>query len=163
MKNGWQLFFWFLLDTNSMFGLFPREAISHNFTVLSGCYCQYSRLIKSLWHNWPVSLICYPPCCIDLPSHKRLFEGCWSPIYICNTFVLIKCSHSMEIGYLTKWLEPTVIRLIVVTVGAIVPHRSIFRVAWYWILKSKRSDQITWWKLVPIGFHSNIEEACENF
>lgn len=141
-----------LLDINSMFGLFPREAISHNFTVLSGCCCQYSRLIKSLWYKWPATLICYPPCCIDSPSHKRLFEGCWSPIYICNTFVLIKCSHSMEIGYLTKWLEPTVMRLIVVTVAAIVPRRSIFRVAGYRFLKSKGSDQITCWYLMANVF-----------
>lgn len=136
-----------------MFGLFPREAISHNSTVLSGCYCQYSHLIKSLWHKWPATLICYPPCCIDSPSRKRLFEGCWSPIYICSTFVLIKCSHSMEIGYLTKWLEPAVMRLIAVTVAAIVPYGSIFRVAGYWIKKkSKSTDKITWWNLMADCF-----------
>lgn len=93
---------------------FPERLLAIISLSLSGCCCQYSRLIKSLWHKWPATLICYPPRCIDSPSHKRLFEGCWSPIYICNTFVLIKCSHSMEIGYLTKWLEPTVIRLIAV-------------------------------------------------
>lgn len=141
-----------LPDISSMFGLFPSEAISHNSTVLSGHCCHYSHLIKSLWHKWPAALICYPPCCIDCPSHKRLFEGCWSPIYICNTFVLIKCSHSMEIGYLTKWLEPAVIRLIAVTVAASVPYRSIFRVAGYWILKSESSDQITWWNLMTSHF-----------
>lgn len=139
-----------------MFGLFPTEAISHNFTVVSGRFCHYSHLIKSLWHKWPVTLICYPPCCIDSPNHKRLFEGCWSPIYFCNTFVLIKCSHSMEIGYLTKWLELRVIQLIAVTVAAIVPCRSIFRVAGYGFLKSKRSDQITWWNLIADCFSTVI-------
>lgn len=85
-------------------------------------------------------------------GHKRLFEGCWSPIHICNTFVLIKCSHSMEIGSLTKRLGPRVIRLIVVTVAASAPRRSIFRVACYWLLKSKRSDQITGWNVMTSCF-----------
>lgn len=90
------------------------------------------------WHWFAILLIA-----LTGRGHQRLFEGCWSPIHICNTFVLIKCSHGMEIGSLTKRLGPRVIRLIVVTVAAGAPGRSIFRVACYWLVKSKRSDQIT--------------------
>lgn len=132
---------YFFLHINNVFDLF-RGVFSHNFTVLSGRRRQCTRLIKSLWHKCPAALICYPPCCIDLPSHRRVFEGCWCSIYICNTFVLIKCSHSMEIGYLTKWLEPTVIGLIAVTVASSMPHRSIFRVAGHRILNSKWSNNL---------------------
>lgn len=105
---------------------FPWEAISHNFPILSRHSCHNSPLIKSLWPRRPVASIGYSPCCIDWPGLERLFEGCWSSIYTCNTFVLIKCSHSMEIGSLTKWLEPAVIRLIAATVAARMPQRSIF-------------------------------------
>lgn len=99
------------------------------------------------WHWFAILLIA-----LTRLGHERLFEGCWSPIHICNTFVLIKCSHSMEIGSLTKRLGPRVIRLIVVTVAASAPRRSIFRVAGYWLLKSKRSDQITGWNVMTSCF-----------
>lgn len=99
------------------------------------------------WHWFALLLIA-----LTRRGHQRLFEGCWSPIHICNTFVLIKCSHSMEIGSLTKRLGPRVIRLIVVTVAASAPRRSIFRVASYWLLKSKRSDQITGWNVMTSCF-----------